>query len=65
VSWDSYGMKVTSAPQSSGVLINDDTAYLPVISGGHTNIQLLYNPIQTLAQNITALDLQTIDGNES
>lgn len=65
VNFNSYGMKVTSNPQTSGVLINDNTAFLPVISGGHTNLQLLYNPAQTLAQNITALDLQTIDGNES
>jgi hypothetical protein len=65
VSFDSYGMKVTSNPQSSGVIINDDTAFLPVISGGHTNLQLLYNPAGTLAANIIALDAQTIDGNES
>jgi|SRR5688572_20916060 hypothetical protein len=63
INFDSYGMKVTSNPQTSGVLINDDTAFLPVISGGHTNLQLLYNPGTALATNITALDAQTIDGN--
>lgn len=64
-SFASFGMKVTSNPQSSGVLINDDTAFLPVISGGHTNLQLLYNPSVALATNVAALDAQTIDGNES
>lgn len=63
INFDSYGMKVTSNPQTSGVLINDDTAFLPVISGGHTNLQLLYNPGTALATNITTLDAQTIDGN--
>ena len=63
VNWDSFGMKVTSNPQNSGVVLNDDTAFLPVISGGHTNLQLLYNPGTALATNITALDAQTIDGN--
>lgn len=61
--FDSYGMKVTANPQNSGVLINDDTAFLPVISGGHTNVQLLYKPAVALATAIIALDAQTIDGN--
>jgi hypothetical protein len=63
VNWDAYGMKVTANPQNSGVVINDNTAFLPVISGGHTNLQLLYNPAVALATNVTALDAQTIDGN--
>lgn len=63
VNFDAYGMKVTSNPQTSGVVINDNTAFLPVISGGHTNLQLLYNPGVALATNVTALDAQTIDGN--
>lgn len=63
INFNTYGMKVTSNPQNSGVVINDDTAFLPVISGGHTNLQLLYNPGVALATNIVALDAQTIDGN--
>jgi hypothetical protein len=63
VNFDAYGMKVTANPQNSGVVINDNTAFLPVISGGHTNLQLLYNPSVVLATNVIALDAQTIDGN--
>ena len=61
--WDSYGMKVQSGPENSGVVINDDTAWLPVISGGHTNVPLMYKSGVALATAIAALDAQTIDGN--
>jgi hypothetical protein len=32
-----------------------------VLSGGFTNLQLLYNPGTALATNVAALDAQTID----
>lgn len=63
--FNSFGLKVTANPGTSGVVLNDSTAFLPTLSGGLTNLQLLYNPAGTLAANITALDLQTIHGNES
>jgi hypothetical protein len=61
VAFGSYGMKVTANTQNSGIVINDNTAFLPVISGGHTNLQLLYKPATALATNIAALDAQVID----
>jgi hypothetical protein len=58
VGFGSYGMKVTANTQNSGILINDNTAFLPVISGGHTNLQLIYKPATALATAIAALDAQ-------
>jgi len=63
VNFSAYGLKVTANPGSSGLVLNDSTAFVPVLSGGFTNLQLLYNPGTALATNITALDAQTIDGN--
>jgi hypothetical protein len=63
--FNSFGLKVTANPGTSGVVMNDSTAFLPTLSGGFTNLQLIYNPAGTLAANIAALDLQTIHGNES
>lgn len=61
--FDSFGLKVTANPGNSGTLLNDSTAFAMTLSGGHTNLQLIYGPSATLAANIVALDLQTIDGN--
>lgn len=65
VNFDAYGLKVSANPGTSGLLLNDSTAFAMVLSGGFTNLQLQYNPSQPLATNIAALDAQTIDGNES
>jgi hypothetical protein len=61
VNFAAYGLKVTANPGSSGVLINDSTAFVPVLSGGFTNLQLIYNPAASLATNIAALDALSID----
>lgn len=60
VNFDSYGLKVSANPGTSGLLLNDTTAFQMVLSGGLTNLQLLYNPAVALATNIAALDAQTI-----
>jgi hypothetical protein len=57
----SFGLRMSSNPGTSGILLNDSTAFIPVLSGGFTNLQLLYNPATALADNIIALDAQTID----
>ncbi len=59
--FDNYGLKVSANPGTSGLLLNDSTAFGMVLSGGFTNLQLIYNPAATLAANITALDLLVID----
>jgi hypothetical protein len=61
----SFGLRVSANPGTSGVLLNDSTAFAMVLSGGFTNLQLLYNPGVALATNVSTLDGQTIDGNES
>lgn len=61
INFSAYGLKVTANPGSSGVLINDSTAFVPVLSGGFTNLQLIYNPSGSLATNIAALDALSID----
>jgi hypothetical protein len=61
INFSGYGMKVTANPGTSGVLINDSTAFAMVLSGGFTNLQLQYNPAVALATNIAALDALTID----
>ncbi len=63
VNFGAYGLKVSANPGTSGLVLNDSTAFVPVLSGGFTNLQLLYNPGTALATNIAALDAQTIDGN--
>lgn len=65
VNFDGYGLKVTANPGTSGLLLNDSTAFGMVLSGGFTNLQLIYNPSTPLATNIAALDVQTVDGNGS
>jgi hypothetical protein len=57
----SFGLRVSANPGTSGVLLNDSTAFAMVLSGGFTNLQLLYNPATALATNVAALDAQTID----
>jgi hypothetical protein len=63
VNFSAYGLKVTANPGTSGLVLNDSTAFVPVLSGGFTNLQLIYKPSDTLAVGIAALDAQTIDGN--
>jgi len=59
--FDNYGLKVTDNPGTSGLLLNDVTAFAMVMSGGFTNLQLIYNPSASLATNIAALDALVID----
>ncbi len=59
--FDNYGLKVTANPGTSGLLLNDATAFAMVLSGGFTNLQLIYNPSASLATNITALEALVID----
>lgn len=61
INFAAYGLKVTANPGSSGVLLNDSTAFAMVLSGGHTNLQMQYNPSVALATNIAALDVLSID----
>lgn len=61
VNFDAYGLKVTANPGTSGILINDSTAFQMTLSGGFTNLQLLYNPSVALATNIAALNVLSID----
>jgi hypothetical protein len=59
--WDGYGLKVSANPGTSGLLLNDSTAFAMVMTGGFTNLQLIYNPSASLATNIAALDALVID----
>lgn len=61
VAFQNYGLRVTANPGNSGLLLNDSTAFTPALTGGFTNLQLIYNPAGSLSANIAALDLQTID----
>lgn len=61
VNYSSYGLKVTANPGTSGVLVNDSTAFAMVLSGGLPNLQLKYNEAVALAINIIAIDALTID----
>ena len=61
VNFQNYGLKATTNPQSSGLLLNDVTAFQMALSGGFTNLQLIYKEGTALATAIAALDAQTID----
>lgn len=61
VNFDNYGLRVSGNPGTSGLLLNDSTAFAMVLSGGFTNLQLQYNPGTALATNIAALDALVID----
>lgn len=61
VNFASYGLKVTANPGTSGILVNDSTAFAMVLSGGFPNLQLKYNEAVALATNIAALDALSID----
>lgn len=60
-SFDSFGLKVTAGSMTSGVVLNDSTGATFTLSGGLTNLQLIYNPATSLAANIAALDALSID----
>jgi len=61
VNYDGYGLRVTANPGTSGLILNDSTAFAMVLSGGFTNLQLIYAPATALATNIAALDALVID----
>jgi hypothetical protein len=61
INYSAFGLKVTANPGTSGILLNDSTAFKMVLSGGFTNLQLQYNPSVALATNIAALNVLSID----
>ena len=61
VNFDSFGMKVTSLSMPSGTVLNDTTLATVGLSGGMTNVKLLFAPLVGLAANIVILDNLTID----
>lgn len=61
VNFDSFGMKVTSLSMPTGTVINDSTLAVVGLTGGMTNVKLLYAPLVSLAANIIALDTMVID----
>lgn len=56
VNFDAFGLKVSALTGSSGVALQDSTAFAVTLSGGHTNLQLLYKPAVALATSIAELD---------
>lgn len=59
--FDSFGLKVTAYVDNTGTLINDSTLTNITLSGGLTNLKMYYAPLATLATNVAALNLLTID----
>ncbi|HYH14015.1 MAG TPA: hypothetical protein VD794_02275 [Flavisolibacter sp.] len=59
-SFDSFGL-VASGSKSTGTVLQDSTAFNLTLTGGHTNMELHYNPVGSLTTNIAALDALTID----
>lgn len=59
--FDNFGLKATANDGTSGVVLNDPTAFNLVLSGQHTNLQLLFNPAVALDTNIAALDALCLD----
>lgn len=59
--FSAFGLRVSANPGSSGIVLNDSTAFAMVLSGGFTNLQLLYKPAVALATNIAELDSMTVD----
>jgi hypothetical protein len=57
---DSYGL-VASGSKNTGTVMQDSTAFNLTLTGGHTNLELYYNPGTALATNLAALDLLVID----
>jgi hypothetical protein len=61
-SWDNFGMKVTANVGSSGTVMQDSTAFACTLSGGHTNLQLIYKGVDgVLETSLAALDALCID----
>lgn len=61
VNFDSFGMKPTAIDLPTGVLLNDSTRATFTLTGGLTNLKLIYKPAQSLSANITELDGLSID----
>lgn len=59
--FNNFGLKATKNSGSTGKVINDATAFALELSGGMTNLQLLFNPTVDLASNILLLNLKSID----
>lgn len=59
--YEGYGLTVTAAPGTTGVLLNDSTAMNIALTGGFKNLQMFYAPAVALATNIAALDALSID----
>jgi hypothetical protein len=59
--FNNFGLKASALDGSTGVVLNDPTAFNVSLSGQHTNLQLLYKPSQTLTANLAELEALVID----
>lgn len=59
--FNNFGLKASALDGSTGVVLNDPTAFNVALSGQHTNMQLLYKPAQTLDANLAELEALVID----
>ncbi len=59
--YNNFGLKASSLDGSTGVVLNDPTAFNVAVSGQHTNLQLLYKPSQTLTANLAELEALVVD----
>lgn len=59
--FDNFGLKASSLEGSTGIVMNDPTAFNVALSGQHTNLQLIYKPAQSLTANITELEALVVD----
>jgi len=60
-SFTNFGLKPTKNSGNSGKVINDATAFALELSGGLTNLQLIFRPTSDLASNILYLNLKSVD----
>lgn len=59
--YNNFGLKASSLDGSTGVVLNDPTAFNVSLSGQHTNLQLLYKPGSTLDENLAELEALVVD----
>lgn len=59
--YNNFGLKSSSLEGSTGVVLNDATAFNVALSGQHTNLQLLYKPNQSLTDSIAELEEMVVD----
>jgi len=59
--FNNFGLKPTKNSGNTGKVINDTTAFALELSGGLTNLQLIFRPTSDLGSNILYLNLKSID----